>query len=115
MQVALDSGSEYMEYAKQGGPSYPNMWVQDAKDTAGSSAIKSGEFELEFEVTDDDPDDVVNTLTAIILTVSPKTVQALAIRVTEEVLSNSEKDAYGRRRRSLDEQILDNWRNFLNG
>jgi hypothetical protein len=37
----------------------------------------------------------------------------LAIRVTEEVLSDSEKDAWGRRRRSLDEQILDSWRSFL--
>ena len=115
IQAALDSGSEYMEYAKKGGPSYPNMWIGDVADKwSASTAIKSGEFELEFEVTDDDPDDVVNTMLAVVLTVSPKAVQAMAIRVAEEVLSDSEKDAYGRRRRNLDEQIIDSWRAFLN-
>ena len=115
IEAALDSGSEYMEYAKEGGPSYPNMWMEDSEDYAGGSGvIKSGEFELEFEVTDSDPDDVVNTLIAIILTVSPKAVQAMAVRVAEEVLSDSEKDAYGRRRRNLDEQMVADWRRFLN-
>ena len=115
IEAALDSGSEYMEYAKEGGPSYPNMWIEDSEDYAGGSGvIKSGEFELEFEVTDDSGDDVVNTLIAIILTVSPKAVQAMAVRVAEEVLSDSEKDAWGRRRRSLDEQMFDSWRSFVN-
>jgi hypothetical protein len=115
IEAALDSGSEYMEYAKVGGPSYPNTWIQDTEDsTGGSSAIKSGEFELEFEVTGDDPDDVVNTMLAVVLTVSPKAVQAMAIRVAEEVLSDSEKDAWGRKRRSLQENIQNNWRDFIN-
>ena len=115
IEAALDSGSEYMEYAKEGGPSYPNMWIEDSEDYAGGSGvIKSGEFELEFEVTDDSGDDVVNTLIAIILTVSPKAVQAMAVRVAEEVLSDSEKDAWGRKRRSLQENIQNNWRDFIN-
>jgi len=54
-------------------------------------------------------------MTATILTVSPKTVQALAIQVAKEVLSDSEKDAWGRKRRNLDEQIFHSWRDFLNG
>ena len=114
MDAALRAGSEYLEYAKEEGVAYPNVWIQAAEDsTGGSKAIESGEFEIEFEVTDDTIDEVVNTLIAIILTVSPKTVQALATRVAEEVLGDSEKDALGRRRRSLDEQILDSWRSFL--
>ena len=115
IQAALDSGSEYMEYAKEGGPSYPNMWIGDVADKwSGSTAIKSGEFELEFEVTGDDPDDVVNTMLAVVLTVSPKAVQAMATRVAEEVLSDSEKDAWGRRRRNLDERLVSNWKAYLN-
>ena len=116
VQAALDSGSEYMEYAKGSGPSYPNMWMEDSEDYAGGSGvIKSGEFDLEFEVTDDNPDEVVNTLIAIILTVSPKTVQAMATRVAEEVLGDSEKDAWGRKRRNLDERLISNWKDYLNG
>ena len=103
-----------MEYAKKGGPSYPNMWIGDVADKwSASTAIKSGEFELEFEVTDDDPDDVVNTMLAVVLSVSPKSVQAMAIRVAEEVLSDSEKDAWGRRRRNLDERLVSNWKAYI--
>ena len=116
VDAALRSGSEYLEYAKEEGVAYPNVWIQAAEDpTGGSKAIESGEFEIEFEVTDDTIDEVVNTLIAIILTVSPKTVQALATKVAEEVLGDSEKDALGRRRRNLDERLISNWKGYLNG
>jgi hypothetical protein len=116
VEAALNSGSEYLEYAKEGGVAYPNVWIQAAEDsTGGSKAVESGEFEIEFEVTDDSGDEVVNTLIAIILTVSPKIVQALATQVAEEVLGDSEKDALGRRRRNLDERLISNWKDYLNG
>ena len=43
IEAALDSGSEYMEYAKEGGPSYPNMWIEDSEDYAGGSGLSSQE------------------------------------------------------------------------